>query len=75
MRRFGEVAGLEPGPKLQEMIRKLESGADPDSLEEEFPDEGEDEGEAFAELFQVKKPGGKASRRGRPRVDETLHFL
>lgn len=75
MRRFGEVAGLEPGPKLQEMIRKLESGADPDSLEDDFPEDGEDDAAAFAELFQIKKAGGKGARRGRPRVDETLHFL
>lgn len=75
MRRFGEVAGLEPGPKLQEMLRKLESGADPDSLEDDFPEDGEDDAAAFAELFQLKKAGGRASRRGRPRIDETLHFL
>lgn len=80
MRRFGEVSGLEPGPKLEEMLRKLESGADPDALDEEFPDLGEggdeaDEAAAFAELFQTKKEAAKAARRRPPKIDDELHFL
>ncbi|HVS03657.1 MAG TPA: zinc ribbon domain-containing protein, partial [Thermoanaerobaculia bacterium] len=33
-RRFGEAAGMRPGPKMEEMLRRLEAGEDPDALEE-----------------------------------------
>mgnify|MGYP001606534369 CR=1 FL=1 len=74
-RRFSDVSGLEPGPKLVEMLQKLESGADPDSLEQEFEGaEGEGDNEDLSEFFQLKKK--LQSGRGRkPRVDETLYFL
>ena len=76
MRRFGDVSGLEPGPKLEEMLRQLESGADPDSLDDDFDGAGEgDDAAAFAELFKTKRAGGRGTRRGKPRIDETLHFL
>jgi putative FmdB family regulatory protein len=68
LRRFGETTGLEPGPKLQEMLAKLDAGADPDSLDDENAD--------LSELFQVKKKEAAARARSRrPAVDETLYFL
>jgi len=78
MRRFGEVSGLEPGPKLQEMIKQLEAGADPDSLDDDFGGEDGDDDAAFAELFRdpsQAKPTGRAARRRPPAVDDTLYFL
>jgi putative FmdB family regulatory protein len=75
-RRFSDVSGLEPGPKLVEMLQKLESGADPDSLEEEFGGAEGDGGDSedLSEFFQLKKR--MQSARGRkPLVDETLYFL
>lgn len=77
MRRFGEAAGMEPGPKLQEMLRQLDAGADPESLDDELGGgTDEDDDAAFSELFQTpgQKAGAKTSRR-RPAVDETLYFL
>lgn len=72
LRRFGEAAGLEPGPKMEEMLRRLEAGEDPDALEGEMGDEmGEEEG--FDEFFRLKKAA--RGRRGRPRVDKELYFL
>ncbi|HUO86932.1 MAG TPA: zinc ribbon domain-containing protein [Thermoanaerobaculia bacterium] len=75
-RRVGESAGLEPGPQMEEMLRRLEAGDDPDRLEEEMGDafdggEGE-EGDPLAELFRKKRPRGG---RRRPRVDEELYFF
>ncbi len=73
LRRFTEVTGLEAGPKLQDLLSRLDRGEDPDALESEFGG-GEEGDEDLAELFAIKKKmlGGRASR---PRVDETLHFL
>lgn len=75
LRRVGQAAGLEPGPKLEEMLRRLEAGDDPETLEEEMGDalDGDDEGDGdpLADLFRRKR----ATRRRRPRVDEELYFL
>lgn len=74
-RRFSEVSGLEPGPKLVEMLQRLDAGADPDTLEDEFGGgEGEDAGEDLGEFFQLKKTL-QAGRARKPRVDDTLYFL
>jgi putative FmdB family regulatory protein len=74
-RRFGEASGLEPGPRMEEMLRRLDAGESPDDLEGEFGggEEGDEE-EAFSDFFRLKKQA-QAARRRRPRVDETLYFL
>jgi hypothetical protein len=69
---------------MEEMLRRMEAGEDPERLEEEMGDAfddaaegGEDgdaaggEGDPLAELFQKKR----RRRRRRPKVDEELHFL
>lgn len=72
LRRFGDAAGLEPGPRMEEMLRRLEAGEDPDALESELGGEpGEEEG--FEEFFRLKKAA--RGHRGRPRVDKELYFL
>jgi putative FmdB family regulatory protein len=70
-RKFGDAAGMEPGPRMEEMLARLEAGADPDSLESEFED-GDDE--SLDEFFRFKKRLAGAAK-ARPRVDETLYFL
>ena len=43
MRRMAEMTGEKIGGDMEEVVRKLEEGADPDSLEEQFgASEGED---------------------------------
>jgi putative FmdB family regulatory protein len=71
LRRFSEATGLEPGPKILDMLARLDRGEDPEALDEEMGDEGDDD---LADLFRRK---GEALRRrlARPRVDETLYFL
>lgn len=74
LRRFGEAAGMEAGPRMEEMLLRLEAGEDPESLENEMGDP-EDEGD-LSEWFQLKKKAGALrDRLKRPRVDDTLHFL
>ncbi|HEX6202792.1 MAG TPA: FmdB family zinc ribbon protein [Thermoanaerobaculia bacterium] len=75
-RRIGETAGLEPGPQMEEMLRRLEAGEDPDALEEDMGDafdgDAGEEGDPLGELFRKKRP--KAGRR-RPKRDEELYFF
>jgi len=80
LRRVGETAGLEPGPEMDEMLRRLEAGEDPESLEDDLADafdEGAGDDEAgsdpLAELFRRKRTTRR--RRKRPKVDEELYFL
>ena len=71
MRRFGDLAGLEMGGQMEDMVRRLEAGEDPDALEQEMDSlEGGDDG--FDDFFRLKKT---VRRRRRPRVDDELYFL
>jgi putative FmdB family regulatory protein len=77
MRKLFDGAGMHLGPGMEEAIRRMEAGEDPDKIEEEMGDalEGED-----ATLF-----GEGGGRRGRlkalrrrlapPAVDRTLYEL
>ena len=72
LRKFSEATGLEAGPRLQEMMSRLERGDDPERLEQELGGgEGDDDLAAFYAL--KKKVLGARSRK--PKVDETLYFL
>lgn len=75
-RRFGDATGLELGPRMEEMLRRLERGEDPESIEEELDGgEGDPEGgdDDLEEWIRVKK--AVVARRRRPRVDDTLYFM
>lgn len=74
-RSFGDAVGMEAGPKMEEMLHRLEAGEDPDALEEEMGDFDEGDGdEGLEELFRFKKKA-TAFRSRRPRVDPELYFL
>ena len=73
MRRFGELTGLEMGGKMEDMIRRIESGEDPESLESELGDDFGDE-DSMDDFFKLKKALGNR-RSKRPRVDDELYFL
>jgi hypothetical protein len=75
MRKLYEGAGLPLGEGMQEAIRRMEAGEDPDKIEEEMGDvlEGEDP------LLGEGERGGGLRRLSRkfkpPDVDETLYDL
>ena len=72
MRRFGEAAGLAPGPEMEAAIARLEAGDDPDRIEEELGALGDGEG-GIDDLFQLKATTTR--RRRNPRLDDELFFL
>lgn len=80
MRRFSEMAGMPIGPGMEEALRRIEAGEDPDAVESAMGDllEGEDPFGAPGE-GAVGEPGsGKraAVARSRPPArDEKLYTL
>ena len=79
MRRMAELTGEKVDGEMEEVVRKLEEGADPDALEEElggaFP-----EGEGSEGAMPTDTPGGEKekkhrfkARRSQPRRDPTLY--
>jgi putative FmdB family regulatory protein len=74
MRRLFDTSGMQLGPGMEEAIRRMEAGEDPDRIEEEMGDalEGEE-----PSPFEAGGAGGKGLRRrlGPPRVDRTLHEM
>ena len=73
-RRFGDAAGMRLGPRMEEMLRRLEKGEDMEALEGEMGDGEEGAEGELDEWFQLKETA-KRLRQRRPRVDETLYFL
>ena len=71
-RRLGEATGLEFGPRMEEMMSRLEAGEDPDRLEEEMGDDFADD-ESLEQFFRLRKRGWTLRRR--PQVDDTLYFF
>jgi putative FmdB family regulatory protein len=71
MRKLTEATGMNLGPAMEEALRRMERGEDPEQIEAEMGDllEGE---EPF--LFDGSK-GKKGKGKARPRVDETLYDL
>lgn len=71
LRKMGEATGLELGPKMEEMLSKLDAGADLDELDDDMGEGDEDD---FEDFFRLKKKVAQLRKR-RPRVDEELYFL
>jgi putative FmdB family regulatory protein len=71
MRKLSHMTGMELGPGMDEAIRRMERGEDPEAVEAEMGDllEGE---EPF--VLPARKSGGRR-RRPPPRHDETLYEL
>jgi hypothetical protein len=72
MRKLTDMTGMELGPGMQEALKRMEAGEDPDAIEAEMGDLLEDE-EPF--LIPDKKGGTKGAKRAAPNRDETLYDL
>lgn len=70
MRKLSEATGLNMGPGMEEALRRMESGEDPDKIEEEMGDLLDED-----ELFILKSKGKVAGEQTRPSVDDHLYDL
>ncbi len=70
MRKLSETTGMSLGAGMEEALRRLERGEDPEQIEAEMGDLLERE-----EPFTFEQKGKKGSRKMRPKVDETLYDL
>jgi hypothetical protein len=68
MKRLCSATGLELGPGMQEAMRRLEAGEDPDQVEAEMGDVLEND-----ELFTMARKGGRISRP--PETDDRIYDL
>lgn len=70
MRKLSDMTGLNLGPGMQEALRRMEAGEDPDQIEAEMGDllEGEDP-------FTFGEKASGIPRKRPPRKDETLYEL
>jgi putative FmdB family regulatory protein len=72
MRKLTDMTGLRLGDKMEEALSRMESGEDPDAIEQQMGDMDEND------LFKLddKGAGSKSSRkRSAPARDETLYDM
>jgi len=69
MRKFSEMTGVHLGDGMQEALRRVEAGEDPETIEAEMGDILENE-----DPFSLEG-GGKRQKSKTPRRDETLYEL
>jgi len=70
MRKLSDIAGVGLGPGMEEALKRMEAGEDPEQVEAEMGDLLEEE-EPF--VFGEKK--GRRVKRTAPHRDETLYEL
>ena len=71
MRKLTNMTGLELGTGMEEALRRMEKGEDPEQIESEMGDLLESE-----EPFQLAaKKGARTERNKPPRRDDTLYDL
>ncbi len=69
MRKLADATGLKFGPGMEDALRRIEAGEDPDQVGEEMENLDEDE------LFVPKDKGGIALKQPKPKVDDKLYYL
>jgi len=70
MRKLSDATGLQLGSSMEEALRRMETGEDPEQIEAEMGDllEGE-------EPFIMEATAKKGAKKHRPSVDEKLYDL
>lgn len=70
MRKLTDASGISLGPGMEEALARMESGEDPDKIEEEMGDLLEGESLEFG-----TKKRGKKKQDGKPALDDKLYEL
>ncbi len=70
MRKFAREAGINFGESMEEAIRRMEKGEDPEQIEEELGDAIENEDPILLKSFNKI-----AARKRRPKIDDQLYDL
>jgi len=73
MRKFTQMSGMEAGPRMEEILKRLEAGEDPQAMEKEMGAGEMNDDEAMAEFFKLKKAA--RAKLEKPKEDETLYYL
>jgi hypothetical protein len=73
IRRMADLTGEKIGGEMEEVVRKLEEGADPDSLEDELGGEAGDGAEAGENAGSSEARHRFRARRGAPVRDPKLY--
>lgn len=73
MRKMTDVMGEKTPPELREMVRRLESGEDPDKLEEEFG--GMEDGDALFSQMLKRAKGARAEPVRDPKLYEMRDYV
>jgi putative FmdB family regulatory protein len=71
MRKLSEATGMNLGPAMEEALRRMERGEDPEAIEAEMGDLLESEEPFILDGSQ----GKKGVKKPKPHVDETLYDL
>jgi putative FmdB family regulatory protein len=69
MRKLTDMTGMDLGPGMEEALRRMEKGEDPDQIEAEMGDLLESE-----DPFTFKSKAGARKKRP-PKVDEKMYYL
>lgn len=72
MRKLSDMTGVELGPGMQEALKRMEAGEDPEQIENEMGDVLANE-EPF--LLPEAKARADKSKRPAPKRDDTLYDL
>jgi len=75
MRKFSKMTGVEFGGGMQEALKRLEAGEDPEKIESEMGDLMEEEEEPLLLSGQKGAKGGRRRSRPPPRRDPRLYDL
>ena len=70
MRKLTDMTGLNLGPSMEEALKRMEAGEDPEQIEAEMGDLLEDE-----EPFSLKEKSSKILKDRPPQKDERLYDL
>jgi putative FmdB family regulatory protein len=73
MRRLSDMTGIEYGESMQEALRRLEAGEDPDAIEAQMGDLLENDQDSF--LLPGAGKGRRGIRRLPPRRDDHLYEM